>query len=82
MTPLAIIGTINGVTSAVSDVCKVLISPEGQLLMEQWRKNADRFNGAMESIGAWLTKTAAIAFDLSADETGKLKATVKATGGK
>ena len=51
MDPLAIVGAIQATANAVSDVCKVMLSPEGQALMKQWREDGQEFRRVMGAVG-------------------------------
>ena len=81
MTPLAVIGAIQATAVAVSDVCKVLLSPEGQNAMKQWNEDAREFRRVLGLVGAWFDSTFRIALTVSADEAGNVKASVQAAGG-
>lgn len=75
MTLLAIVTAIEKASIAVSDVCKVLLSPEGQAAMKQWREDGQELRRVLNAIGSWFDRVGSLAFGI--DSSGKVSATVK-----
>ena len=48
---------ITAAGTATSDVCKVLLSAEGQLVMKQWREDGTEFRRVIGAIGTWFEQT-------------------------
>ena len=82
MDPLAIVGAIQATANAVSDVCKVMLSPEGQALMKQWREDGQEFRRVMGAVGQWFENTVNVVFDVGVNSDGKANVSVKGTAGK
>lgn len=81
MNPLVVIAAIQATAVAISDVCKVLLSPEGQKAMAQWNEDAKEFRRVVNAIGAWFENTFKVQVAIAADEKGNVTAGVTATGG-
>ena len=47
---LGVLGTINAVCKAISDICALLASPEGQAQMAMWRADKAMFYAAVAAV--------------------------------
>jgi hypothetical protein len=61
---------LTAASTAVSDVCKVLMSPEGQLTLKQMRDDRAEAKRIVNAIGAWFDKTFQIQFAINANQSG------------